>query len=215
MSEIPEFLNRGGPALWAIAALSVLTLALILWKLWRLVRHGVWRRRQVEIALSHWVAGQPTQAMSELSLGTRSLRAHVLLNTMQARMSLGDEEAREETARHARAAVLQTREGLRALELIVTIAPLLGLLGTVLGMIDAFQALQATGNRAEASALAGGIWEALLTTAAGMGVAIPASIALTAFDGVAEALGHDLEDLAAQVFTAPVARAQSAGLDAA
>jgi biopolymer transport protein ExbB len=64
------------------------------------------------------------------------------------------------------------------LELISTIAPLLGLLGTVLGMIAAFQALQESGSRADPAILAGGIWEALLTTAAGMAVAIPASITL-------------------------------------
>ena len=88
------------------------------------------------------------------------------------------------------------------LELISTIAPLLGLLGTVLGMIAAFQALQESGSRADPAILAGGIWEALLTTAAGMAVAIPASITLTWFESVVERVRHDLEDIAARVFVA-------------
>lgn len=53
------------------------------------------------------------------------------------------------------------------------IAPLLGLLGTVFGMIKAFMAVQELGGRVNASVLAGGIWEAMLTTAYGQVVAIP------------------------------------------
>ena len=55
----------------------------------------------------------------------------------------------------------------------------MGLFGTVLGMIDAFRALQAAGDAVDPSVLAGGIWVALLTTAAGLGVAMPTSLALT------------------------------------
>ncbi|WP_386679152.1 MotA/TolQ/ExbB proton channel family protein [Loktanella sp. R86503] len=113
---------------------------------------------------------------------------------------LDDVAAREETARVARASLEQARSGLRALELIATIAPLLGLLGTVLGMIGAFQALQQTGTRADPAALAGGIWEALLTTAAGMAVAIPASVALTWFESVVDRLRFDMEDTATRIF---------------
>ena len=88
------------------------------------------------------------------------------------------------------------------MELISTIAPLIGLLGTVLGMIAAFQALQDSGNQADPAVLAGGIWEALLTTAAGMAVAIPASMALTWFESVADRVQADMEDAATRVFTA-------------
>jgi biopolymer transport protein ExbB len=51
--------------------------------------------------------------------------------------------------------------------------------------------------------LAGGIWEALLTTAAGMGVAIPAAVALSWFEGVAEAVQRDLEDIATRLVLRP------------
>ena len=114
---------------------------------------------------------------------------------------MAEPAAREETTRIARGELARLREGLRALELIATIAPLIGLLGTVLGMIEAFQALQATGARADPSVLAGGIWEALLTTAAGMAVAIPAAAALTWFESVADAVQAEMEDLATRIFT--------------
>lgn len=82
------------------------------------------------------------------------------------------------------------------LDLIVTIAPLLGLLGTVLGMIEAFQALQTSGAQADPAALVGGIWKALLTTAAGMAIAIPASVMLSWFGSTIETLQADLQQLA-------------------
>jgi biopolymer transport protein ExbB len=62
---------------------------------------------------------------------------------------------------------------LRGLATVASISPLLGLLGTVFGMIRAFMQVEAHGGNVSASMLAGGIWEALLTTAAGLCVAIP------------------------------------------
>jgi biopolymer transport protein ExbB len=202
---IPEalavFLERGGPALWAIAALSVLTLALILWKLWRLALMGAWSGRATRAAIALWADGRPEAALDKVA-GRRSLRARLAFAAMSARLdpAFGEDAAREEVARVARADLARARSGLRALELIATIAPLLGLLGTVLGMIEAFQALQEAGARADPAALAGGIWEALLTTAAGMAVAIPAAMALSWFDSIVETLQADMEDAATRIF---------------
>ena len=195
-----DFLARGGPAMWVIAALSVATLAILMWKLWQLARLGAWRagpqRRALE-ALDH----PPRVPEAELQGDLRSRVMRRALETA-ADPALSDEAAREETARVARAALGEARVGLRTLELISTVAPLVGLLGTVLGMIEAFQALQETGNRADPAALAGGIWQALLTTAAGMAVAIPASAGLSWFEGVAERVQADMEDAAVRVFGA-------------
>jgi biopolymer transport protein ExbB len=66
---------------------------------------------------------------------------------------------------------------LQALATIGNIAPILGLLGTVLGMIKAFMAIQELGGKVDASILAGGIWEAMLTTALGLSVALPVIVA--------------------------------------
>lgn len=196
-----QFLDRGGPALWLIGALSVLTLALILWKLWRFALMGVWSGAATARAVELWAAGQSDPAIATVS-GRRSLRARLAHAAMAARLddTLGPDAAREETARVAKADLAEARRGLRALELIAAIAPLLGLLGTVLGMIEAFQTLQDAGSRADPSALAGGIWEALLTTAAGMAVAIPASMALSWFDSIVERLQADMEDTATRIF---------------
>ncbi len=200
--EALAFLEQGGPAIWAISALSVITGALILWKIWRLLLLGAWSGEKTEYAVTLWTKGDRSGAQSVLK-GRRSLRAVVARAAMTvcAEGRLSPEEQREEIERVARRKLADGRSGLRALELIATIAPLLGLLGTVLGMIAAFQTLQAAGSRADPAALAGGIWEALLTTAAGMAVAIPASIALTWFESVVMRSQEDMEDAATRILT--------------
>ena len=196
---LTDALSRGGPILWLIAGLSVLTLAIILWKLWQMVRLGTWGGARSELAIAAWQSGDAATATAAVS-GSRTLRARIASGAMTARQTMPDTDAREETTRQAKRALTEARTGLRALELIMTIAPLLGLLGTVIGMIDAFQALQDSGDRTDPSALAGGICEALLTTAAGMAVAIPAGIALSWFEALADRLQADLEDIATRIF---------------
>ncbi|OZB13917.1 MAG: flagellar motor protein MotA, partial [Marinobacter sp. 34-60-7] len=80
---------------------------------------------------------------------------------------------RETAARDAQGALEPFEGPLKLIEVIAALAPLLGLLGTVMGMMEAFSAMAATEGRANASQLSGGIYEALTTTAAGLVVAIP------------------------------------------
>ena len=203
--RIRGFLDNGGVTIWLIAALSVMTLALILWKIWQLTRLGAWSKGRSEAGVVLWCEGG-CQAATALLKDRRCIRAQLSVAAMNATLKYPPEEAREDTSRVARNLLGDAGRGLRALELISTIAPLLGLLGTVLGMIAAFQTLQEAGSRADPSALAGGIWEALLTTAAGMAVAIPASAALTWFESVIDRLRLDMEDAATRIFVSNPAR---------
>lgn len=196
-----KFLRDGGPSIWAIAALSVITLALILWKIWRLALIGAWSRGKARQALAAYEAGQPDAALAIVK-GRMGIRSKVVSAGLIALQQRPEARAREEVARVAKKHLAQAATGLGALELIATIAPLLGLLGTVLGMIAAFQALQQAGSKADPALLAGGIWEALLTTAAGMAVAIPASAALTWFEAVLTRIRQDIEDSATRLFIA-------------
>ncbi len=197
-----DFLAAGGPSIWVIAALSVITVALILWKTWDLIWLGAWSGgRHVNRALELWRAHQDGEAKALLS-GRRTVRAKLVIAAMEAEQHshLDREAGKEEAVRVAKLLLARAGGGLRPLDLIATIAPLLGLLGTVLGMISAFQALQDSGARADPAMLAGGIWEALLTTAAGMAVAIPASIALTWFESIIDRLRLEMEDAGTRVF---------------
>lgn len=200
LDSVASFLERGGVVIWVIAALSVAALAVILWKIWRLAAMGAWTRGRTPQAVELWARGDGETA-AQLLAGRRGARARLARATMAAAADprLDATALRETAATEAKRILAEARTGLRFLELTATVAPLLGLLGTVLGMIAAFQTLQDAGARADPSALAGGIWEALLTTAAGMAVAIPAAVALSWFEGVIDRLRVDLEAAASRI----------------
>lgn len=208
--QATAFVALGGPAMWAIATLSVVTLALILWKIAQLIALGAWGGGDgVTRAVDHWRAGARAQALASLPT-SGAIRPAFARGVMEVAAAptldappLTFASAEAEATRLARGHLSRVRTGLRGLELASTVGPLLGLLGTVTGMIAAFQALQEAGARADPSALAGGIWEALLTTAAGMAVAIPAQMALTWFESVADDLAGDMEDTATRILHAP------------
>jgi biopolymer transport protein ExbB len=197
MSSSVSLMERGGVVIWLIAALSLVALTVIIWKTWRLARLGAWGGAAAERAVE---AYRSSGTVPVSTGGGMRLRVVQVAIRSAADSTISDADAREETERVARRTLAEARAGLRALDVIATVAPLLGLLGTVLGMIGAFQALQASGGQADPSVLAGGIWEALLTTAAGMGVAIPAALALAWFESVVENVAADMEDLATRIF---------------
>ena len=194
--RLQDTLNIGGPALWVIFGISVVLLTVGLWKFCHLIKLGAWNRKQAEEILRLWLE----KKAEPVDINQQNIRAKVLGQTILtiSEKNYSDEMVREECVRLANKDLYEARRGLRIIDLIITIAPLVGLLGTVLGMIEAFQALQESGAQADPSALAGGIWEALLTTAAGMGIAIPASILLSWYDSVVSNIQADIENLATQ-----------------
>jgi biopolymer transport protein ExbB len=202
VQDLIDGVSRGGPVMWLIAVLSVVTLALVLWKVWRFFWLGVWGGSDMGPALAAWAAGDLDGAEA-LMRGARGLRARVARVAMAIRRDrrLSDGQAREEVTRLALAELRDARAGLRALDVIAAIAPLLGLFGTVLGMIEAFRGLEAAGAQVHPGVVAGGVWQALLTTAAGMAVAIPAAIAGAWFEAVADRVQAEMEDTATRIFT--------------
>ncbi len=202
MIEILNFLNKGGPALWIIFLLSIVLLSSMFYKLTHLIKLGVWNSKRTELILDAWKLND-IECLRKVFLDANGIRETLAKKTILSIIdeALSENNSREECEAQARNSLNQANKGLRTIELISHIAPLLGLLGTVLGMIEAFQRLQESGNQADPSILAGGIWEALLTTAAGMAVAIVATVSLSFFDNIIDKLRNDLEDLATQIFT--------------
>ncbi len=105
---------------------------------------------------------------------------------------LPPEELRRLVEDQGRQEVRSLQRGLTTLETAATIAPLLGLLGTVLGMIKVFDIIQTLGV-GQAKALSGGISEALITTAAGLFIGIPTMVAYTYFNHKSESFILDME----------------------
>jgi biopolymer transport protein ExbB len=204
MGALMEWLRLGGPAMGVLVLVSVTALTLVIVKLWEFSERRIGARDFVAPAFAAWERGQRDQALSALS-GTPSPLAAVLSQGMQTLCDPGltEAQARERIERSAIEQLESTRGHLRTLDLIGNLAPLLGLLGTVLGMIDAFQALQAAGDRVQPSILSGGIWKALLTTAVGLGVAISAVAAVGYFDRRIELLQQAMESALTRLLTAP------------
>ncbi len=90
--------------------------------------------------------------------------------------------------------IYQLEKNLGVLGTVAAIAPLIGFLGTVTGMIRAFMQVQAHGGNVDASVLAGGIWEALITTAAGLTVGIPALIFYNWLQGKVERFVFEMSE---------------------
>ena len=129
-------------------------------------------------------------------------------------VTAGAEEriVREDVERIALAELGKLRSYMRVIEATVQIAPLLGLFGTVIGMISAFQALQTAGSETDPAVLAGGIWVALLTTAVGLAIAIPAAFVNYWLDGRIEREKEHIETTLDTVIEATVQIAPLLGL---
>lgn len=177
--RLTDFIALGGWVVGLLLALSVLAGAVILWKAAHLLYLGLWRGKALALALAPLAAGQKTKARDALGRLNDPL-PRLALRAMTA--SASPETLRDRLHAEADAELARAETGLRFLDAVAQVAPLLGLFGTVLGMIEAFQALQSAGASVDPSLLAGGIWVALLTTAVGLGIAMPVSLILTAFE---------------------------------
>lgn len=215
-ARLAALIDLGGPVIAVLILLSILVLAVVLFKLWQFHALGVGRHGDIARAMAAHDAGVPAEARALLS-SCRSHLAPVLV------LGLGGGAAlKPRLIAMAEARLASVERGFRLLDSVAQLAPLLGLFGTVLGMIDAFRALQAAGDAVDPSVLAGGIWVALLTTAAGLAVAMPTSLVLTWFESCAareramadaalEALFHPIRPAAPARAPRPVGAIAHAG----
>ena len=197
-----ELLILGGPIVAILVGMSVLVLAIAIAKLWQLSSMRVFRLANVRRAIGLKRNGKPLKALACVQ-GDLNPVAQTLAIALHGsvRRDVDDQEVRAEAERYGAAQIELMRSYLRPLEVIASLAPLLGLFGTVLGMITAFQQMQAAGDQVNPSVLSGGIWEALLTTAVGLAVAIPTVAVLNWFDRLAERTEIAMADAIANVFT--------------
>lgn len=160
-----DFINAGGTIGWILVAMNVLGISLILWRLFILKDFG--KKLDAE---AKSVAGDVSS-----QLKTTSLLSHLDL--------IKDAIARR---------VHELETGMTTIKVIATTAPLLGLLGTVIGIYEAFQVISATGLQ-DPGKFASGISYALITTIVGLIVAIPHFIAHNYLSGELDALEIKLE----------------------
>jgi biopolymer transport protein ExbB len=182
--------RSGGPVMYPLAMLSVVALAIILERLWVLRPTNYLEPSNVH-ALSGLLAARDFKAAGDYCRRHPGPFTELVATLVENRLAPYDElkEILEDTGRRQ---LLGLQRGLPALATIVGGAPLLGLLGTVLGMIAIFKAV-ATGGTGITDQLAGGISQALITTAAGLIIAIPALFTHSFLEARAVGILADIE----------------------
>ena len=201
MDQTADIISAGGPVAGLLVAMSVFATAIILIKLWQFSRMNVGARRSARKALRLYRDGEAAAALAAATRMSGPAGEAVARAIRGIGRGLPEAKVREEVLRYGGDVLERLRAGFRGLEATASLAPLLGLFGTVLGMIEAFRQLEAAGNQVNPAILSGGIWQALLTTAIGLAVAIPTVAVLNWLEGRVDRLAHDIDNFVTQLFT--------------
>jgi len=212
-----SLLDLGGPVVAILFALSVVIVALTLFKIWQFHAMRIGSHARAERALSGWLSRGDASVAVSLDADVNPA-ARVLAHSIAGVGNAGGDAQRlravhEDVERIGANLVADMRRYLRVFEMTAQLAPLLGLFGTVVGMIAAFRSLQEAGAQVDPSDLAGGIWVALLTTAAGLMVAMPASLLLSWFESRISREQRAMEDMAVSVLTGRISEDRRSGTE--
>jgi len=196
MNLVEIFLN-GGLVMWPILFCSVVALAVAI------DRFMVLRRAKINlpsflVRIRGFIKSKDMNGAASFCLREKSPIANMVRKGLK-KFGMGHERVKEAIENAGRQEVSKLEKGLSILATVAGVAPLLGFLGTVTGMIQAFMRIEDLAGAASPSDLAGGIWEALLTTAFGLIVGIPAYVAYNYFLSWITKFVADMETVANDV----------------
>lgn len=172
---MPEWFIKGGIAMWPIVVCSIVGVAFIIERVWALQRKRIFSPELVKAVTSDTALKESTQWIRSLAQADKTLLGELMRVTFS-HATLTKQENAEAVAAAARQIHGRMERGLTSLALIAELGPLLGLLGTVRGMVRLFADVAAHGL-ADPGQISRGISEALYATFSGLSVAIPALIA--------------------------------------
>jgi biopolymer transport protein ExbB len=207
--EANSLLNLGGPIVYILLALSVYATAIIFYKLHIFYGVNFFKSERTTRSINKWLENNHDDAYESINKindpesEVISFAMYQLLKHKKLTVKL-ESDIREEIVRLSDERINYYSSNLNSLQVIATIAPLLGLLGTVFGMIEAFQQMEMAGKNVDPSVLSGGIWEALLTTAVGLSVAIPIVVFESYFRNVVETFKNNIESAVTKVLTSQI-----------
>ena len=195
-STVWGFFANGGVFMLCLVLLSLLSISVIIYKAKRL--------KQTELVpeviadeLQHaevWAEQEKLQGLAQLLQNKPSTLSRIGLFALST--PFGDkDEAKGAVQARAREEIAEAESGVALLEVVITVAPLLGLLGTVSGLVSVFSNLDMTGDSGEHARIANGIAEALNTTIAGLAVAVPTVFAHSYFTKKVERMALRMEVL--------------------
>lgn len=192
--NIPEIFTKGGPVVWVLLAYSIIALAIVLERYLHFFLIGK-LPRSFSNDLQNAANSDEVHALvtglsgPEISILKGLLDAHKrgVLDLVRVASRIGSWELQ------------RMQRGFRTLNLLGDTAPLLGLFGTITGMIKAFMVIDEMGGKVDAQMLAGGIWEAMLTTGVGLAVALPILFLLHWLEGRAARHAHAMQHYASML----------------
>ncbi len=177
--------------MWPLLFLSVVSLAIIAERVFFYARH----RYRVGGSLEDLRVARANRQMLDADANPMLDIGQVFLTSA----GEGEEHCRNLTERISSRWINRHERGLRTLSVIGSISPLIGLLGTVWGMVNAFAQISALGDKVSPADFAGGIWTGLLTTVAGLLVAIPAVTMCRLFEARIDKLVHDVNEVSSHL----------------
>ncbi len=181
--DLADLFEQGGPLMWAILAVSVVGTAVFLERLWSLQRPRVLPRAFVDRIRAMVSKGKTSEAL----LLCEENRSSIAMLMAAALRAYGHDKSRAEIKESVEEVgnreVAQFDRNVEIVGTVASASPLLGLLGTVIGMIQVFKAFVEAYPQVRPDTFAQGIWQALVTTAAGLTVAIPMLIAYKFLQG--------------------------------
>jgi len=196
VSDVMDLLNKGGLLVWPILFCSIVGMTIFFERLllYRKVLKQIGGNGSVYSLMSDGRFSESAEWLKE-SNSDYSLDRRIMLE------ALNSESAERETIEMVLVhgldkEVTSLSKTLNTLGVLASVSPLLGLLGTVIGMIKAFIVVEEMGGSVNAAVLAGGIWEAMLTTAFGLLAAIPLLFFHNHLDDKLQNIQAQLEDVA-------------------
>ena len=165
-----EIIQTGGPVMWMIGLLSVIAVTIFIERIIFFTRSSA-NPENLELNLCSAIFEDDPKRATEL-VNESDSSIHRLFRAGISHWMIDHEAMKMLLEQEVRREIFRWEKGLNILATITRVAPLLGLLGTVIGMVEIFQNLAGSAS-APMVALAGGIWKALFTTVAGLSVAVP------------------------------------------
>ncbi len=181
--DIVTLINKGGPVMWVLLGYSTVAVAIVLERLvYFSMLPGV-----SPAAPLHGRNGKRVAPETAIAEAVRQASQEGVKDLTRVASRVGTEQ------------LTRMESGLRTLAWLGNTAPLLGLFGTITGMIKAFQVIEQAGGKVDAQVLAGGIWEAMVTTGAGLAVAIPVLLLLHFLEGLVDRRAKSMQQIASLV----------------
>lgn len=188
---VTDIFDKGGIIVWILAGYSFIALTILFERSLRFLFMGKPGRNTEKQLLESLKKCHPAPIVEKI----RGPEGRLLQGILNA-SNEGIHDLNRVAIRLGSFELNKLEKGFRTLSFLGNTAPLLGLLGTIIGMIKAFMVIEQAGGQVDAQALAGGIWEAMLTTGVGLAVAIPILLLLHLLESAADKRAHSMRNYA-------------------